>query len=95
MTYFSTITSKGQVTLPVALRRSLQIKPGQQVNFSLNDKHEIVITAAPTLEDIHQNLAAHFEKIGLTDAKLRSLAANYKNGDGQAAQVTEKYGRKS
>lgn len=95
MTYFSTITSKGQVTLPVALRRSLHIEPGQQVNFSLNDKQEIIITAAPTLEDIQQNLAAHFKKIGLTEAKLRSLAVDYKNGDGQAAQVTEKYGRSS
>ena len=93
MTYFSTITSKGQVTLPVELRRSLKIKAGQQVNFSLNDQQQIVITPAPTLEQIQKNIAAHFKKVGLTEKRLRHLANTYKNGDGHAAHIEEKYGR--
>jgi AbrB family looped-hinge helix DNA binding protein len=33
MQYTSTMTSKGQVTVPAAIRRKLGLKPGQQVRF--------------------------------------------------------------
>lgn len=91
MTYYSTITSKGQVTLPVALRRALKIEPGQQVNFSLSDNQEIIITAAPTLAEIQKKMAQHFKEIGLTQAKLQKLAKSYRNGDGLAEHLKEKY----
>lgn len=36
MQYTTTMTSKGQVTVPVAIRRKLGLKPGQQVRFVLS-----------------------------------------------------------
>jgi len=34
MQYTSTMTSKGQVTVPAAIRKKLGLKPGQQVRFT-------------------------------------------------------------
>ncbi|HYQ92289.1 MAG TPA: AbrB/MazE/SpoVT family DNA-binding domain-containing protein [Candidatus Competibacteraceae bacterium] len=45
----SSINSKGQVTIPAELRRSLGLKPGQQVIFSCTDRG-VVIT--PVKQDV-------------------------------------------
>lgn len=39
----STITSKGQVTLPKVLRDKLGLKPGSEVRFLLNAQGEVVV----------------------------------------------------
>lgn len=42
--HISNITQKGQVTLPVAMRRMLGLEPGQQVSFKLSsDQQQIVV----------------------------------------------------
>jgi antitoxin PrlF len=41
----TTVTSKGQVTIPKAVREHLGIKPGSQVSFRLNDAGAVVIEA--------------------------------------------------
>ena len=38
--YVATVTSKGQLTLPVALRRQLRIGAGDQVAFVVNGDNE-------------------------------------------------------
>ena len=35
--YFMRVTSKGQVTIPLAVRRALGIKPGSEVAFELDE----------------------------------------------------------
>lgn len=35
MLYTTTMTSKGQVTIPVAIRRTLGLTPGEQVRFKV------------------------------------------------------------
>ena len=45
----SSITSKGQVTIPAPIRKSLALTAGQKVRFSYNDN---VITITPVEEDI-------------------------------------------
>jgi AbrB family looped-hinge helix DNA binding protein len=40
------ITQKGQVTLPKRVRDSLDLSPGEEVNFRLNDRGEMVIEKA-------------------------------------------------
>ena len=42
----ATVTSKGQVTIPKPVRDLLGIEPGTQVDFSRNDKGEIVLSRA-------------------------------------------------
>lgn len=42
--YTSTVTTKGQVTLPVNFRKALNISPGSKVNFVFDQrKKEVVI----------------------------------------------------
>ncbi|MFO1152647.1 MAG: AbrB/MazE/SpoVT family DNA-binding domain-containing protein [Rhodospirillales bacterium] len=41
------ITSKGQVTLPKAVRERLGVRPGEEVQFRLNDQGEVVIEKGP------------------------------------------------
>lgn len=39
----TTLTSKGQVTIPKAVRDQLDLKPGSKVEFRLNDAGEVVV----------------------------------------------------
>ena len=42
----STVTSKGQITLPKPLRDRLQLKAGSQVDFVVNTSGEVVLKPA-------------------------------------------------
>ena len=37
------LTTQGQVTIPASIRKSLGLHPGDRVNFSENDRGEIVL----------------------------------------------------
>ncbi len=39
----TTLTSKGQVTIPKQIRDSLHLQPGQTVNFVVNDLGQVVL----------------------------------------------------
>ena len=41
---YATITSKGQVTVPKAIRDRLHLKPGDKVDFVLDDSGELRVT---------------------------------------------------
>ncbi|MBO6551296.1 MAG: AbrB/MazE/SpoVT family DNA-binding domain-containing protein [Roseitalea sp.] len=54
MTVSAKITSKGQVTLPVELRRSLGLKPGDQVDFRRTSEGNYELVArTKSFEDLH------------------------------------------
>ena len=42
----TTITSKGQVTIPKHIRDALQLKPGNAVDFAVNRDGEVVLQRA-------------------------------------------------
>lgn len=42
----TTLTSKGQVTIPKKIRDALRLGPGSAVEFSVNDAGEIVVRKA-------------------------------------------------
>ncbi|MFT4010446.1 MAG: AbrB/MazE/SpoVT family DNA-binding domain-containing protein [Nocardioidaceae bacterium] len=42
MTTYATITSKGQITLPVEARRALGLRAGQKVAITVEDDHLIL-----------------------------------------------------
>jgi len=42
MTSIATVTSKGQVTLPAAVRRALGIATGDRISFAVEGDHAVV-----------------------------------------------------
>lgn len=51
MTYSTTLTSKGQMTLPVSFRRKLGVNPGDQVLVELRG-NEVVVQKNNWLENL-------------------------------------------
>lgn len=41
----ATVTSKGQITIPVAIRKKLRLHPGSKIDFVENEAGETVIRA--------------------------------------------------
>ncbi|CAN7597216.1 AbrB/MazE/SpoVT family DNA-binding domain-containing protein [Bosea sp. LjRoot90] len=39
----STLTSKGQFTLPAEIRQALDLRPGDQLRFELTDDNELMV----------------------------------------------------
>lgn len=90
MTYKSTVTSKGTITLPSAIRKSLKIKAGQQVTISENGNGEVVVNPGTTFEEfeaVRAKIVAKIpkEKLGLTGRALKKAI--------EETRVAE-YGRK-
>jgi AbrB family looped-hinge helix DNA binding protein len=52
MTHVTTLTSKGQVTIPKEVRDELGLKPRDKIRFSLENGHVVLRKAYPSLEDI-------------------------------------------
>lgn len=94
MTYYSTITSKGQLTLPADIRAKLHIKPGQRVAIHLNERGEAVIGPTLSLQELRARTYASLQQRGITEEQVREMAENYKNGDGFAAEVEARYGKR-
>jgi len=90
MNYSSIITSKGTITIPAHLRRQLNLKPGNQVNF-LADSTGKTIKIRPALswKELQQQNQAILKRRGNWPPKP------YKSGAGFEAYVAEKYGKKS
>lgn len=42
----ATLTSKGQITLPKTVRERLRVDTGDQVDFVVNDRGDVVVRAA-------------------------------------------------
>lgn len=91
MTYYSTVTSKGQITLPAGIREKMNLKAGQRVSITQSDNGKVNIEVPPSIDDIRAQLQANLKKKGFTTTKLRKMAEEYKSGDGFTAYVKEKY----
>lgn len=68
------ISTKGQIVLPVAVRRALGLKPGMRVQVKLEGKRAL-ITPAPTgqpasLQDIQALLAYSGPPVAVEDMKV-------------------------
>lgn len=60
MKKYSTITRKGQVTIPLEVREKLELDYGEKVEFTLNEKDEVILKPAKTdLNDIYGALQQH------------------------------------
>lgn len=70
------ITSKGQITIPVEVRKAMGIKPGERVTFSEGaDNSEYILRRVGTMMDMAGSLAG----LGApkSDAEMNRLLAAY------------------
>ena len=71
----TTLTSKGQVTIPKAVRKRLGLKPGSKIDFRLNEAGEVVVKPA----DATRRVPGRFERLlgsagpGMTTDELMEL----------------------
>ncbi len=93
MTFYSTVTSKGQITLPAKIRDKMNLKAGARVSITQGINGQVNIQIPPTIDDIRAQLQVDLKKKGFTPTKLRKIAEEYKSGDGLAAYVEDKYGK--
>lgn len=87
MSYTTTVTSKGTITIPASFRKKFGIKTGMTIQISENKAGRLELIRSPTLEEVRALNRAHFKNKGVTPA-------SYKSGDGFTAHVKEKYGNK-
>ena len=81
---YSTITEKGQVTLPAALRRKLGLLPGLKVAMR-EEGGMVVVAPAPSIDRLRAQAKEEMIAAG-TWGKIVTAS------DGWAAAAAEKYG---
>lgn len=60
---YATITSKGQVTLPVAVRRALGLKPGQKLAVKVEDD-SVVLNPPRSVNSVRARLQEEAKQSG-------------------------------
>lgn len=69
----TTLTSKGQVTIPKRIRDALQLQPGTPVEFAVNAAGEVVIHAARMARAPRRRAADRFDAVrGKADVRWRT-----------------------
>lgn len=69
----TTITSKGQVTIPKHIRDALQLEPGNAVEFSVNREGEVVLQRAQRGRPTRKGAADRFAGVrGRAEVKWRT-----------------------
>ncbi len=72
--FHSTVTQKGQTTIPGAVREALHIQPGDKLEYSI-EGNQAVIRVHPGIRSLKGVLASEKGK-GLTFAQIRQTAAD-------------------
>lgn len=78
----ATVTSKGQVTIPAAIRRKLELQPGSKLLFFEDGENVVIKKNNPeaALEAIQSVLAPLAAEQGiLTDDDVMALVMEYRN----------------
>jgi AbrB family looped-hinge helix DNA binding protein len=71
----TTLTSKGQVTIPKRIRDAMQLLPGAPVEFSVNAAGEVVLHPARTAERARKSARDRFDAVrGRADVPWRTDA---------------------
>lgn len=73
----STITSKGQTTIPLEIRRYLKLKPGDRIQFVVDaDGRVVLLPGAVDVRELYGLLAPAPHRVSLADmdAAIRKRA---------------------
>ena len=85
-TYSSTVTSKGQATIPAPIRKKLGIKSGEKIIFQENGQSILIKTHIQLVNELAGSLKPKI-KVRYTDKKADKAIGKY-----LAAEYLEKYG---
>lgn len=66
----ATVTTKGQVTIPKAVRDQLELKEGDRIDFIVNDAGEAVIRRVTRSTEEVKGMLAHRAKPALTVGQM-------------------------
>lgn len=70
------VTSKGQITIPVAVRRRLGLRPGDRVHFSLEDDRAVLRAVPESWTEFTRGLGADlWRRVGGVEAVTREREA--------------------
>jgi len=74
------ITSKGQITLPISIRRMLKLKDGDKVAFVEKDGNFIVVNPVSlAIDNVREAFAGEAERLGLkTEDDVVQLVKEYR-----------------
>ncbi len=75
MTYIATISSKGQITLPADIRRSLKLRPGDKITI-VKHKGSAEIKASSyddELQELRKRAEAHMKRNGTWGAPWKEV----------------------
>lgn len=88
-TYSSTITSKGQATIPAPIRKKLNIEPGEKLIFESNGQMIYIKTHTQLVNELAGSLKPKI-KVKYTDRKANKVIGEY-----LAREYLKKYGQAS
>lgn len=94
MTYNTTMTSKGQITIPAAIRRNMGLKAGESVRFKFEKNNQVVIEKndwKQGLSELNKEVSAHLTKNKIKPLSDEELDSSINESAGRAA--TERYQR--
>ncbi len=73
----STITTKGQITLPVKIRQTLGLHTGDKISFILKDNHSIeLIPVCTSVKSLKGMLPKHRKYVSIKDMNNAIEAAH-------------------
>jgi bifunctional DNA-binding transcriptional regulator/antitoxin component of YhaV-PrlF toxin-antitoxin module len=84
MTKYTTMTEKGEITLPMEMRRALSLEPGKKLNIVLQGE-QIFITKPVDIAEVRKELQEQMARKGTEKQTVEG-------GDGWTANVRERYG---
>jgi AbrB family looped-hinge helix DNA binding protein len=79
------MTKKGQITLPVEMRRALNLEPGKKLNITFQDE-KLLISKPVDIGEVRRELQEQA-------VQRETENVTVQNGDGWTAHVREKHGR--
>ncbi len=71
----ATVTSKGQITIPVEVREALKLKPGEKVKFFAGENGEFIVRRVGSIMEMAGCLAGL--NLPKTDAEMNQLLVDY------------------
>src|SRR5690606_22543004 len=89
MKYFTTITAKGQITLPADIRYHWKVRPGQKVMVELGPNGQAIVQPLVDITDVRQRTKRYLAEQGLNATDLHHIAQSYQSGQGLETHLKE------